>query len=58
MTRRLIPALLGFLLLVAVVQAVTFWRARSLESDFAAHLEEHLEADVARFRHEVASLTA
>ncbi|HUP46344.1 MAG TPA: hypothetical protein VM779_12620, partial [Thermoanaerobaculia bacterium] len=58
MTRKFIPALLGFLLVVTATQAVTLWRVRSLESDFAAHLERHLEADVGQFRHDVASLTA
>ena len=51
-------ALIAFILLVAATQSVTVLKVRSLESDFAAHLEEHLEHDVAAVRNEVASLTA
>ena len=58
MTKRVALALLLFLLLAAGIQIATEWRVRSLEADFGSHLKHHLDADVARFRQSIASLTA
>ncbi|MGZ8866867.1 MAG: ATP-binding protein [Thermoanaerobaculia bacterium] len=50
--------LASFLVLVLAAQAAVAWRTLSMSRDFDAHLKEHLQEDVARFRHQITSLTA
>ena len=54
----LVVFLAAFAVLILAVQTAVYWRTQSLSRNFDAHLKEHLQEDVARFRHEFTSLTS